>query len=84
MKSYVRGYQSRKPEGSAAQNAALPNEVEVEFTRVAQWRIPAREVAGYECEILQRMRVHVGAHNCEFSIEELSSNEFAIVCLSHP
>jgi hypothetical protein len=84
MKRYVRGYNSKKPKEPAEAEVHLSDNVDVEFTKDPEWIMPAREIAESECRILQRMRVHVGTHYCDFSVEELPGNEFAIACKSHP
>lgn len=40
--------------------------------------------ANSDCEYLNRHRIHVGQHLCYFSVEELPSGDFSIVCLTHP
>ena len=84
MGKYVRGYRPRKPEEGVDKVIPLRDDVDVQFTKVPEWTIQAREIAESECQILRRMRVHVGSHYCNFSVEELPNSEFAIVCLSHP
>jgi hypothetical protein len=58
--------------------------VEVQYGDGPDWKMPFREYAETELRTLAEMRIHVGPHYCEFSLEELPEGEFAIVCLSHP
>jgi hypothetical protein len=83
MKTYVHGY-GPKEKKQTGQEATPQYEIEVEYTKDPQWRMPFREFAECEREDLQRMKVHIADHYCDFSVEELPDNEFAIVCLSHP
>jgi hypothetical protein len=46
--------------------------------------IPYRELAESELRILQDIRVRVGLHYCELSLEEFPDGRFGIVCASHP
>jgi len=59
-------------------------DVDVQYSKQPDWKITLRELAAPELRILRNMRVHVGSHYCEFSIEELPDGAFAIFCLSHP
>ena len=83
MKMYVLGYRSKEEDGGRGRKVSLPHEVEVQYTKVPEWKLPFRELAEIERDNLQRMHVHVGLHYCEFSVEGLPNNEFGIVCLSH-
>jgi hypothetical protein len=87
MKAYVTGYRSadkeKEPRGKVPP-FGLKDNVDVGFHRHAEWRMSFQEEAKAELQILQGMKVHVGGHFCELSIEELPEGDFAIVCLSHP
>lgn len=37
-----------------------------------------------DCAMLRTASVSVGTHFCDFSVEELPSGQFAIICASHP
>ena len=37
-----------------------------------------------ELSALRSMSIHVGEHYCDFALEKLVEDEFAIVCESHP
>lgn len=84
MKVYVRGYGPKKRDEETDVIRIPPNDIEVEYSEEPQWKMSYRELAESECLILQKMRVHVGTHYCELSIEELPEGEFSIACLSHP
>lgn len=88
MKAYVLGYRTKTDEEIEAQRrTAVPfariEEIEVQYHSRPVWRIPSHE-AEWRCAELQRSRIHVGQHYCEFSLEELPEGNFAIVCESHP
>jgi hypothetical protein len=86
MKVYVQGY--RQKDRGKVQPPSPPFErvedVEVQYCKEPDRKIGFRELAESELRILRDMHVHVGPHYCEFSVEELTESEFAIVCLSHP
>ena len=72
MPAYVSGYSNK--EGPLL----------VEFDDAPGWKMAERWAAMVHCETLRNAQVRVGEHNCEFSIVEVESREFAIVCESHP
>jgi hypothetical protein len=86
MKVYVLGY--RQKDKDKVQLPKYPydriEDVDVQYCKEPDWKIELRELAESELRILRGMRVHVGSHYCEFSVEELPDGAFAIVCLSHP
>lgn len=86
MKRYVLGY--RQKDEDKIEPPKRPFEpvenVDVQYSEGPEWKMPFREYAETELRILVGMRVHVGPHYCEFSLEELPEGEFAIACLSHP
>lgn len=86
MKVYVLGY--RQKDEDKVQPPKRPfdpiENVDVQYCKEPDWKIALRELAESELLILCAMRVHVGSHYCEFSVEELPEGAFAIVCLSHP
>jgi hypothetical protein len=86
MKRYVLGY--RQKDDDKIEPPIRPfypvENVDVQYCDGPDWKMPYREHAEMELRILAAMRVHVGPHYCEFSLEELPEGEFAIVCLSHP
>jgi hypothetical protein len=85
MKVYVRGYDEIPEE--KRQRPRYPFEpvdtVWVEYSDIAEWKTTLNDVT-WRCKELNGMRVHLGSHYCEFSVEELTDGEFAIVCLHHP
>jgi hypothetical protein len=86
MKVYVLGYhQKRDDEVQPPKRPFDPIEdVDVRFCKEPGWLIPFRELAESELRILQGMRVHVGLHHCELSVEEFPDGRFSIACQSHP
>ena len=85
MKKYVLGYRPKEKEKESKGRPFEPaGDIEVAYSKEAQWKMPMFYLANIECDILRGMRVHIGSHNCEFSVEELPEGEFAIVCLFHP
>jgi|GEM_PF-1856629 hypothetical protein len=86
MKVYVRGYRQKDKDKVLPPKRPFDpiEDVDVQYCKEPDWKIPLRELAEPELRILRDMRVHVGSHYCEFSVEELPDGAFAIVCLSHP
>jgi hypothetical protein len=82
MKAYVLNYRAKekKPE----ERFQPPTDVEVRYSKEPDWVMRLVQEAESECLILNKLRVHVGEHLCEFSIEELPKGGFVVVCLSHP
>ena len=48
------------------------------------WHFSAFDAAAQWRDVLTRMNVAVGAHLCQFEVEEFAPGLFAIVCRSHP
>jgi hypothetical protein len=86
MKVYVLGYhQKRDDEVQPPKRPFDPIEdVDVQFCKEPVWMIPHRGLAESELRILQDIRVRVGLHYCELSLEEFPDGRFGIVCASHP
>jgi hypothetical protein len=86
MKVYVLGYQQKDEDKVEPPKRPFDHveNVDVQYCKEPEWKIMLRGLAESELRILRDMRVHVGSHYCEFSVEELPEGEFAIVCLSHP
>lgn len=86
MKVYVLGY--RRMNADRVQPPKRPfdraEDVEVQYCDSPEWQSEYRELAESEVRILREMHVHVGPHYCEFVIEELPEDRFAIICPSHP
>lgn len=82
MKAYVLGYKEKekKPE----ERFVPPTEVHVQYSKEPEWIMRFVQEAESECLTLNKLRVHVGEHSCEFSIEELPKGGFVVVCASHP
>ena len=83
MKSYVTGYQPIEP--GSPRYRPLPNwtEYDVGFSPIPSWTMSLRSAAEIECATLQRFDVRVGAHQCQFTVEEVGPDEFAVCCKSH-
>ena len=86
MKVYVRGYRQKDKDKVLPPKRPFDpiEDVDVQYCKEPDWKIPLRELAEPELRILCGMHVHIGLHYCEFSVEELPDGAFAIVCLSHP
>ena len=89
MKAYVTYYGpepkvSEEEETQEEQDARLARPIVVRFHKEPHWTLPAKHLADVELAILERQRVFKGQHFCEFSVEELPEDKFAIVCLNHP
>ena len=89
MTVYVAGYRPREkgdklPERASNRPEFQSPESVVGYSRTPEWVIWASELADVECQILNGMRVHVGQHYCQFEVEKLEENQFAIVCKLHP
>ena len=86
MKVYVLGYQQRDEDKVQPPKRPFDpiDAVDVQFCKEPVWMIPYRELAESELRILQDVRVRVGPHYCELSIEEFPDGRFGIVCASHP
>ena len=77
------GYRSKNKEEKDEQERPRGN-VDVYFHKQPEWTMASVEEAEGERQCLKAMKVRVGVHSCEFSIEELPEGNFAIVCLAHP
>jgi hypothetical protein len=77
VKVYVRSFRplDLKPGGI---------ECEIFYTTQPEWKITTLWYAETKCGILHGLRCGVGSHLCQFSVEELDSGRYAIVCESHP
>jgi hypothetical protein len=88
MSAYVVGYRPQK-QGEIVQGKQLrpddPPVTVVGYSNVPDsWVISALELAESECRILNGRQVSVGQHFCQFEVEKLDEDKFAIVCKSHP
>ena len=87
MTAFVMGWLIREDEELAEVDprpAMWKENVDVGYSSTPVLRIKTRHEADLDCERLRRMRVHVGAHYCEFGVEELPEGDFTLVCFSHP
>jgi len=86
MKMYVRGYAPEKPEKEigTGESVLKPVVTLVEYSREPEWQMQERELADYECRLLNGIHVRVREHLCAFTVEELPDAQFAVVCLAHP
>jgi hypothetical protein len=82
MKAYVRGYDTVDPAPPPRPSMPVEN-VAVEYSETPEWRVSFFH-ADYELSALRGMSIHVGEHYCDFALEKLVEDEFAIVCESHP
>lgn len=90
MKAYVLGYrpmteEELKPDSGASWRGSgpMPASTLVAYSDKPEWVIPSGDEAEMECKTLNRLNVHVGTHLCNFSVEELPSGEFAVICADH-
>ena len=90
MKRYVLGYRHAKQDRPPIEAPSLPRLIEpVENFEVGYSEEPILKLetlaeAEVELAFLRRIQVHVGSHYCEFEIEQLADDGFAIVCVTHP
>jgi len=80
---YFRGWVERPPEPAGPGRVVARNAVEVAYSDAPELKMPAIE-AQDQCRYLRTLRIRVGPHYCDFSVEELPDGGFAIVCLPHP
>jgi hypothetical protein len=82
MRVYVDDYKPKKRiiEGNIIE---IYPEHEVFYSKEPRWKM-RRSEAEAECTTLRNIAVRVGVHVCDFTVEELTTGEFAIVCSSHP
>jgi hypothetical protein len=84
MKVYVHGYSNAAtithPDGSIER---VIGAVKVAYSSTPTYTWPSRMEAQYECEFLNREKVAIHFHVCEFTVEELPGGRFGIVCLEH-
>ncbi len=84
MKAYVRGYDTIVDKGRTPKKQPEPPQFVVEYRAEPEWVIETRYEADAECQILRRHSVSIGIHFCDFSVEELPSSGFAVICANHP
>lgn len=82
MKVYVRGYATVEQPSQTRPFMPVDNVV-VEYSETPEWRVSVFH-ADYELRTLRGVGVHVGEHYCDFVLEKLAEDEYAIVCESHP
>jgi hypothetical protein len=56
----------------------------IDYSDRPDWNFEVFEAADNWREVLAGMNVTVGVHQCQFEVEELQPNSFAIVCKTHP
>lgn len=87
MKVYVVGYDIR-PEYKAAMAAGNlisgDESSDIFYSPLPQWTEPTREIAEIRIAELHRMKIHSGDHYCQLEVEQISDDEFAMVCNNHP
>jgi hypothetical protein len=86
MTVYVAGYRlkPREQESANSQRFAKPPEYQIHYSEKPETIAVALEFAVKHCDFLNSLRVHVGQHYCQFEVEKLEENQFAIVCKLHP
>lgn len=77
MKTYVLGYKND------LSDAGL-NKVEYGARPLPDSKYATRSLAEADCRNLNRSGVHVGSHQCSFSVDALPEGEFGIFCVCHP
>ena len=82
MKVYVRDYETVELPLQAPP-LKVPENITVGYSETPEWRMSDFD-AEYELKTLQSMNVHVAEHYCNFVLEKLAEDEFAIICESHP
>jgi len=87
MKVYVRGFRTKTEDEIAEERKRAPFSV-IEPLIIAYEEAPDGLIISSrweaECFCRELLGVHVGDHYCQFSIDELANERFAIACLSHP
>jgi hypothetical protein len=86
MTVYVAGYRlkPREEEPANSQRFAKPPEYQIHYSEKPECITGALEFADKHCDFLNAMRVRIGQHYCQFEVEKLDEDKFAIVCKSHP
>jgi hypothetical protein len=89
MSVYVLGYRTRKEADILPESAIKRQEFEQPATVVAysttpEWVIEVLEEAIMHCRNLNQINVHIGQHYCQFEIEKIDEDKYAIFCKSHP
>ena len=77
MPAYVVRIQAKRVDGT-------PSGHLVDYSDRPDWNFEVFDAAERWREVLAGMNVTVGAHQCQFEVEELQPNSFAIVCKTHP
>jgi hypothetical protein len=89
MKAYVNYFDTDGARARVAIHAddIRDDETVVQFSNSPEhWKMGRFEVES-NCDILNRAHIHpkhLPQHQCNFEIEELGGDEFAIVCKTHP
>jgi hypothetical protein len=84
MKKYVSYFGPNPVHEPARSQFEDPEPYRVQYSSGPELKTHYTE-AHFSCnELNTQIRPHVGSHYCEFSVEQLSEFEYAIVCLSHP
>lgn len=86
MTAYVYGFRLKPKEGEPedSQRYSSPPEYQIHYCEKPEPIAVALEFANKHSAFLNSMHVHVGLHYCQFEIEKLEENSYAIVCKSHP
>ena len=84
MKIYVCGYDQILDEKQASRLRIKPRQIVVKYCTDPVPLFNTRLEANMDCAMLRTASVSVGTHFCDFSVEELPSGQFAIICASHP
>lgn len=90
MTVYVTGYRLEPREEEPAttqepkQRLTKPPEYEIHYSEKPEYVAAALEFADKHCDFLNAMQVRVGQHYCQFEVEKLDEDKFAVVCRSHP
>jgi len=62
----------------------VPQDCDIFYSREPITLYSVLEIATSECHFLNGMSVHHGKHYCQFEVERVGKNKFAILCKSHP
>jgi hypothetical protein len=92
MKAYVYEYHTKSGKEIEDERWTSPRfRQQIEHTVVAfggapnpKWPLISRSEAQTHCNRLRDFGIHVDDHDCDFSVEKISEDGFAIVCLTHP
>ena len=77
MKVYVVAYRTDDLERS-------PTEVRYGLEPTAESRYVTRALAVTDCMLLNSHRLSIGAHCCAFTVDDLPTGDFGIICTCHP